>query len=127
MAEKIGTLLDQAIDRGVTRAFNEIGASHGLPPLVWQMSQASDVTIEGTDPAGRAAAGAAALCARWADLLELQELDFFGSHEGHLTWRGPTDAGVTIEIFAITDVELYNSRYPDDAVLWARPGSSAAG
>ncbi|GAA4150088.1 hypothetical protein [Leifsonia shinshuensis] len=116
MVERIGALLDQLIDRGVNQELNAWGAAHGLPPLAWQMSLADDVTIEGTDPNGRAAPGAGEFCARWADLLELPEMDPFGPNEGLISWRGPTDDGKTIEIYAITDVELYNSAYPDDLV-----------
>ena len=58
--------LDSLIDAGITASLNEYGAAHGLPPLMWQLSQDADVTLEGTHPLGRAAYGAAELCESWA-------------------------------------------------------------
>lgn len=107
--------LSRAISDAVTGAINKFGEPANLPPLKWEVSFTVDTDLEGTHPGGRAHPDSADLCEVWADFLAMTELTLGGADDGCRMWTGSI-VDWQMGLFAITDMNLYRSVYPEDCL-----------
>ncbi len=104
--------LSERVLAATVATINRFGSEAGLQELTWRVRAEPTIVLEGTHPGGQSHPDAEALCEKWAERLQLSEVNGFGG-DGCRVWTVDLFAW-EIDVFCVTDPERYAMTYPDD-------------